>query len=1223
VEQLSRPDLTGAVPAPVGPFCIEEKLGEGRMGVVYRARHRETGQVVALKTVGTLDPLMLESARREIRALSNLRHPGVVRMLALDEEDLSPWFAMEYLGRRTLSHLRSELWGDRDGEREQTTMITSSTVEPAFHQVEQESLLGPAAAGQLTRVVRLARRLADTLAYVHGQGLVHRDLKPRNVLLRADDLPVLVDFGLTAWFGGPGRERLDNVKALGGTPAFMAPEVIRREPIDARADLYALGCILYDLVTGHLPFFASTNQEVMDMHLERAPRPPSELVEGLPPSLGQLILGLLAKRPADRPGHALDVVDALAAFDDEAAPAPPREARLFHLYRPGLAGRAQPLAEARRLLAAARAGQGAVVFVGGESGVGKTFFVTELGREASSGGLRLVTGECVPLAVGERPHTGDRDVPLHAFRGVLHALADQCLKEGPPATERLLGGRVGILGRYHPALLELPGARIEPFSPESGESVRSRTVEAMARALMALAAQTRVLLVLDDVHWADALTLDVLRYLTATPLEGCRLLVVATYRVGEVTPELAALLARPGSHGLSLAPLSLEAIRAQISDMLAVPDPPAALVRLVAGASDGNPFFVAEYLRAAVDRGLIWRHDHHWTLATQSNSTSWQGLPTTLRELVAFRLADLPAGTFAVALAAAVLGRDIDAFLLVALAEQPTDELRDAVTELLRRQVLEQPAPGRYRFVHDRLREIAYEQGSPERRGELHHRAGLLIEEKGIVSDLFPVMAHHFRAAGETDKAHRYYRLAGQQAWSAGAFHDAREHLARALELSPRQDPRGAHAADRLTEAQTRHWLGESTFRLGDVEEAIALYEQALVWLGEAPLPRSRGAWAARLCREAVRQVAHRLAPAHAYRITDDRERAITAEAADVSGRLSWAYVFRYRMVETIVATFASANLADRASALAPQAAAHAALGSFLGHMGLRRVAAGYFEHARAVAHQSGDVLAQLREAQSECIYYLNQGDWTALRPLALSLLEREGRDGVTHETEALMQALSTAEMMTGQLDAAEKRSRALVETATRLGHELQTSWGMLTLASCALRRGRPAEVNRLLSAVERSNAQQRDVVSRLECLAMMSAAALAAGDRARSMALAEDAHAIAHEQGSGGFFGYAFHWLLPEVLASEAARTDTTPDERARARARFEHGRRGAAKFARMCRIARPFALLHRARGLALQDQQAKAADVARQSADAAAALGMPFEEAQARRLLALLGRG
>src|SRR5690606_39229389 len=139
----------------------------------------------------------------------------------------------------------------------------------------------------------IVRTLCGPLAFVHGEGLVHRDLKPENVVISENGAPVLVDFGLAVRVAGadPGREVVDIAGRALGTPAYMAPEQIRGELVDARADLYALGCMLYECVTGAVPFEGAPGQ-VLRMHLEQQPPPPSVYVDGLPPALDALVLRL-------------------------------------------------------------------------------------------------------------------------------------------------------------------------------------------------------------------------------------------------------------------------------------------------------------------------------------------------------------------------------------------------------------------------------------------------------------------------------------------------------------------------------------------------------------------------------------------------------------------------------------------------------------------------------------------------------------------------------------------------------------------------------------------------------------------------------------------------------------------------------------------------------------------------------------------------------------------
>ena len=381
-----------------------------------------------------------------------------------------------------------------------------------------------AAGGALGVVLTILRRLCSTLAFLHGEGIVHRDLKPSNVLVQPDGTPVLVDFGLVSHFGGEiSREALDIGEVGVGTVGYMAPEQIRGELLDARADLYSLGCILYELVTGRQPFVRATVPEVARAHLKAAPLPPSQFVDGIPPALDALTLQLLAKRPRDRLGHADAIAAALtdlgAEGGDEHVEWPkPRP----YLYRPDFVGRSEPLAELEQHLDDLRRRRGAIVLVGGESGVGKTRLAMELAHRAVTRKCVVLTGECVD--VGARP--------LEALRKPLQALADRCRAAGQAETDRLLGPRGKVLCMYEPALEGLPGQEryAEPAELQ-GPAAVTRLQSYLAETLEALAATEPALLVLDDLQWADELVLGVLEFLArGGRLAEVPLLVVATYR---------------------------------------------------------------------------------------------------------------------------------------------------------------------------------------------------------------------------------------------------------------------------------------------------------------------------------------------------------------------------------------------------------------------------------------------------------------------------------------------------------------------------------------------------------------------------------------------------------------------------------------------------------------------------------------------------------------------
>jgi serine/threonine protein kinase/tetratricopeptide (TPR) repeat protein len=1222
--------LEGESGSTVGPYLRQELLGEGGMGVVYRAVHRDTGRIVALKTVRQVEkPDLREALRREIRALSSLHHDGVVSILDSGVEKLTPWFAMEYLERRTVDDFHAALWGNRPERGEVTTLVAMPDGRQPGEPPRSARGAGPpraAAGGRLPEVLALIQRISEALGYVHGEGLVHRDLKPENVFLRPDGRPVLVDFGLTAWFGGTGSERLEAGKRRAGTAAFMAPEVLRGEPMDARADLYSLGCLFYLLVTGELPFVGASAQDVAKMHQEREPVPPGALVAGLPPSIDALIMGLLAKAPEERTGHAQDVIDGLAPLLPGTAVEADGRSKRFYLYRPRLAGRDELRAELDVHVARLKAGAGGLVFLGGESGAGKTFLANDLATRAERLGVKVLTGECEPLGASGGPGLRDeRSVSLHPFRQFLAAVADRCVQAGEAAERRPLAAHAAALARYHRPFAELaPPPPAGAVAELEGEEVRSGGIAAMASTLAAFAAQQPLLLILDDLQWADALSLDLLRYLTAEFLAAHALLLVCTYRPEEVGADLASLLARADARRLALERLGHEAVARQVQDMLALAAAPAALVTFLHENSEGVPFFIAEYLRAAMEKEILHRHAGRWVVSTTGESLDKLGsaldLPRSLHDLVAARLRRLSPQGGAMAAAAAVLGRELDADMLDEAAAQTPDQFVAGLTELVRLQILEQRAPGRYRFVHDKLREIAYQQTDAATRRRLHARVAEVLERHGENPDAYPALARHFRNAGETTKAAHYSRLAGRQAWMKGAFQDAREHLTRALELAPSRDAGEATLGERLSEAQTRHWLASALFCSGDIDDAIERFRESLAWLRRGRLPRTPAGWARFIAALAVQQLWQRWLPSALYESRPGLRRDLIAEAAQVSVRLSWSFAFRYRMREMLASVLLGANLSDRASALGPRATAHAALGCFLGHLGLRRVAARYFDRARQNAQASGDAMAVVREAQSECVFYLNQGRWDELRACGEPALAHGLAIGATHETEALAQALGSAATLTGELASAEQQARALGETAARLGHRIQSWWGSLTMASVLFRRGRFAEVEALLAPVEQGCRESSDVVSQLECLAFMAATAARRGDGELALKLAARARETAASHGSGSLFGYSFHWLLPEIYAAEAARPSRAPAERRRLLTWFDESQRAAARFSRMCRVARPFALAQRGRSFELRGRPAAAAAAFRQSGREAAALRMPFDRALAELDLARL---
>ncbi len=1003
---MSRPqgEAIGAPPR-IGPFRILSTLGQGGMGVVYRGED-ERGRQVAIKTVRVPRESDLAGIRLEIHALTRIEHPGVVRIVGQGVERGLPWYAMELLVGATLQDFWRTLWDpDHRNIAESSTADGSAsdplarTMEAALPLPEQivtmtggtdegwergdsgdgwpidlhkDGPRAPVAQGRLDDVLTLARRLCDPLAFIHGKGIVHRDLKPNNIFIRPDGRPVLMDFGLVSHArGGVGREALEVAGKMVGTVGYMAPEQILGQPVDARTDLYAFGCILYELLTGRLPFLSASTSGMFDHHLSTPPVPPSQIACDVPSALDQLVLGLLEKRPRERIGHADDVAKALVELGAEPGDnrAPDARARAY-LYRPEIAGREGLLADLARCLEGASDGRGAMVLLAGESGVGKTCVAAEVARLATVRRIQVVVGECLALGTHDASTVDSaRGAPLHPFARLLQSVADRCRQHGRARTGELLGVRAKILRPYQPALAALPGLSDIADPPElTGAEARHRVYVSLAETLVAFARDQPLLLVIDDLQWADEMTLGFLASLGPEFFAHGRVVVLGTYRSDEMTAGLRALVGAPGVTTFEVGRLDEPTVGAIVGDMLAMSPPPESLVKLLARHTEGNPFFVAEYLRAAVAEGLLYREGGRWRLAEGDNAgdrpatgSSGSGerllerlpvLPRSLRELVGRRLAGLDPVAGELLEAAAVLGREFALPPWLAVAGREESDALEAAKALIERQVLQLDDDGRYRFVHDKLREVAYDRIPLERRHALHALAAQAIErDHAGSSDLrfqYQALARHFREAGVWSKAVDYLERAAEQAIESFSNREALAILGEVIALSTRVE--GGVAPLRL--ARWEHLNAEAHFGIGEPHELRVHSEKALAHLGFA-VPRGRASWMVGLAAQAVIRIAHGLLPSRHHGL--HRAHEISRQASAVYARLFDYYVVDSQPIHAFYCGLRNLNLAEGSAPTRAKARGYTMMSLLLSVTPLRRTAHAWAKRAIQLAEEIGD----------------------------------------------------------------------------------------------------------------------------------------------------------------------------------------------------------------------------------------------------------------------------
>ncbi|MBI2567812.1 MAG: protein kinase [Candidatus Schekmanbacteria bacterium] len=732
--------MSNAIRQPrIGPFRLLSTLGQGAMGVVHLAVSVETGVSVALKTLAAPTEQHLPAIRREIQALAALRHPNIVRVVAHGVHAGLPWCALELVDGVGLVPFCRKLWHPR-------------APQGAAHK-----------ATNLRALLTVVRRLCEPLAYLHGEGIVHQDLKPDNVLVRSDGQPVIVDFGLVSRFGsgeadedGWSREVLEKSPSGSGTIPYMAPEILRGELIDARTDLYAVGCMLYELLTEQVPFAEQSSRDMVMAHLRSTPRPPSELVDGIPKALDALIGRLLMKDARARLGYAEDLAAELerlgASRDGLLAGPPPRP----YLYRPRFVGREETLETLNDAMPRYGSGHGRLLLLRGESGVGKTRFALEAMHSPRLRGARVMIGECPP------PGTGG--ALLCAFRGPLETLVDHCRTGGRQASDAIIGQRGKALEAYHPSIRDLPGQDAYPEVPELPPDIaRQRLYTAFVDSLRAWLGEKPAVLMLDDLQWADELSMGLLQHLAApTQLTALPVLILATYRREEATAALNGLAAQPAATVIDLQRLDAATVGAMVADMLAMDQPPGELAERLHRYSEGNPFFVAEYLRAAIAAGLLQRDPQgRW----QPAGEDWDlALPKSLERLVQRRITDLPAAALKVAQAAAVVGREARLELLGTVTGLDEAELFLAWSELRRREVLDEASGGCLRFAHETIREATYAALSKEEREPLHRLVAEGLE--GLVGELdehLSELGRHWEEAGERERAASCYLRAARR----------------------------------------------------------------------------------------------------------------------------------------------------------------------------------------------------------------------------------------------------------------------------------------------------------------------------------------------------------------------------------------------------------------------------------------------------------------------------
>jgi class 3 adenylate cyclase len=797
-ERSGGPDREGASFAG-GRYQVRRFLGEGGRKRVYAAYDTALHREVALATVKTegLDEAGLVRVRREAQSMALLGdHPNIVSIHDIGDDNGRPFIVSQ--------------------------LMSGGSVEDLLNRAEDHRLSVPEA-------LQVAGQIASALEHAHARGVIHRDLKPGNVWLAEDGSARLGDFGLAV---AADHSRITSEGMMVGTVAYMAPEQALGGEVGTSADLYSLGALLYELLTGRPPFMGGDAVSIISQHLNTQPMAPWWHNPSVPRPLGTLVLELLAKNTDERPAGAAGVrrrLEEIAASASDvtlemsvAAPLPAaqRQARIARHGR--FVGRAGELGVLKTAIESALDSRGGLVMVSGEPGIGKSRLAEEAGVYARLRAAQVLAGRCY-----ETEHI----VPLLPF---VEAIRAYVVREPPDDLLKELGDGASdvasLVSEVRQRLPDLP----ESGRPE-GDETRHYLVESVSTFLLNAAAVHPIVLILDDLHWADAPSLRLLCHL-ARRLPDSRLLVIGTYREVEVTrghpltEALGELRRERGFEHLALGGLSPPEVH-ELLEALAerrLDESEATLAQALWQETEGNPFFLEEVVRHLLETGGARWEGGRWSI----DPSSLQGLkiPEGIREVVSRRFSSLPPETKELLARAAVLGREFDVTVLGRMGGLDDDTLLAAIEEAADARLISEVAgsQGRaaYAFAQPVVRQTLYEQLSVPRRQRLHRSAAEAIETLHA-AHLTPhqeALAHHYRWAGPTEarRAIQCGIAAGEAALAAFAYDKAVQHWEGVLELLEA-------AGDTEGRAQLLGRVGELQFTTGiDPEGSVEYLERAL-----------------------------------------------------------------------------------------------------------------------------------------------------------------------------------------------------------------------------------------------------------------------------------------------------------------------------------------------------------------------------------------------------------
>lgn len=809
-------------------YTLLEEIYEGLNTIVYRGRDDQDGKAVIIKLNKAEYPSLEQIAElnNEYEILKDLDIAGISRIYAQVKYNNGPALVMEDIGGDTLKNFM------------------------ASQKLDTGSFL------------KLAVQLAETLALLHKHNIIHKDLNPRNIIVKAETGETkIIDFGIASRLNREGQEtgQFDTNK---GTLAYISPEQTGRLelPLDYRTDFYSLGVTFYEMLAGQLPFQSKDPLELIHAHLAKQPPP----LEAVPPALAAIVLKLLAKKPEERYqsayGLKADLQEGLQQFEAKGEIeifAPGRYDQSGNFNFPArLYGRQAEISALLATLERVQQGATELLLVKGPAGVGKTALILENRPALLQHGGYFLSWKCDQFTC-KQPYSGLIGLFSELVRQVLTESENQ-LKQWKEKLLAAFGSNGRVMVETIPEIELIIGP--QPAAPELPTTEAQHRFRLLFKKFVQVFTRPAhpLVLFLDDCHWADGASLRVLEQLLSDP-ESQSLLLLGTYRENELTPNLplsfalAGLPSSPITHQfIELEPLDQKSVARLIADTLhchleeSVP-----LAELIWPKTNGNPFFIRDFLRTLYRDGLLNFDLSQGRWQWDQARIEELDVADNVVELMMTKIQRLSPACQQILKLAACSGNQFEAEILAQVADLPLSDTLNNLAEALDEGLIapiaasqlsatskegeaERLQPSLYAFRHSRVQQAAYALVARDQRKVLHLRFGQLLLKQTppeeIEDKLFEIV-NQLRRGQELieNEAERYEtaRLnlrAGRKAKAATVYEPALQYLVDGVELLPADSWQADYD---LTFALYLE-RAECTYLNGQFDEAEQLFDQLL-----------------------------------------------------------------------------------------------------------------------------------------------------------------------------------------------------------------------------------------------------------------------------------------------------------------------------------------------------------------------------------------------------------